>query len=95
VFSRRRQLSSEPPTAGLLVRLRHCLCQRYHNEELAATAIELRTVGTILTEYLNKVPDALRESELPVRPEQARQSCRLRGGRSHSIRSATLDFNHQ
>ncbi len=36
-----------------------------HTEELAATAMEPRTMWTILKEYLSKLPNALRERELP------------------------------
>jgi hypothetical protein len=36
-----------------------------HTEELAASAMEPRTMWTILKEYLSKLPNALRERELP------------------------------
>ncbi len=48
-------------TSGPLFRPR----RHSHTEELAATAMEPRTMWTILKEYLSKLPNALRERELP------------------------------
>ncbi len=48
-------------TSGPLFRPR----RHSHSEELAATAMEPRTMWTILKEYLSKLPNALRERELP------------------------------
>jgi site-specific recombinase XerD len=54
-------LQSAELTSGPLFRPR----RHSHTEELAATAREPRTMWTILKDYLSKLPNALRERELP------------------------------